>query len=153
MAMRSALAAAWPRASSALRLARCPTAPRLARAVAGVPTHALSARRNVTTSGSAPHLARSGGPETAAVVDVTNAGVGLSRVRWDDGHSAVFVNAWLRDHCRCPECLNQVCVCVCGRVASLATFEHGVPQPGVCVRTCSEFRYIRTWSAAACVHA
>eukprot|EP00040_Diaphanoeca_grandis_P015674 m.80283 g.80283 ORF g.80283 m.80283 type:complete len:504 (+) comp25298_c0_seq2:209-1720(+) len=27
-------------------------------------------------------------------------------IRWPDGHHSSFLNAWLRDHCRCSSCLN-----------------------------------------------
>ena len=30
----------------------------------------------------------------------------LTEVVWGDQHRSVFVNAWLRDHCRCSECLD-----------------------------------------------
>ena len=31
----------------------------------------------------------------------------LTEVVWGDQHRSVFVNAWLRDHCRCPECFDE----------------------------------------------
>ena len=30
-----------------------------------------------------------------------------TEILWGDGHKSSFNNLWLRDHCRCPECLNS----------------------------------------------
>ena len=46
----------------------------------------------------------------ATVVTITAAALdtlGRTAIVWGDGHTSVFLNAWLRDHCRCPTCINQ----------------------------------------------
>ena len=31
----------------------------------------------------------------------------FTEVVWGDQHKSTFLNAWLRDHCRCPECVDE----------------------------------------------
>ena len=33
--------------------------------------------------------------------------LGRTAIAWGDGHTSVFLNAWLRDHCRSPASINQ----------------------------------------------
>ena len=113
---------AWPRAVVALRLARCSTVSLSRTCVLAGSTHVPSVVRDTTCSinqrrcfsASSPARtdASSGQQGPPLVTSVESAGSGLSKVQWDDGHSAVFVNAWLRDHCRCADCLHQVCCVV-----------------------------------------
>lgn len=114
------LTVAWPRATYALRLARFSTVS-LSRArgytepirMASVCVRDFSRNQRRCFSASSPRRsdATSGHQGPPLVTGVESMGTGLSKVQWDDGHSAVFVNAWLRDHCRCADCLHQVCCC------------------------------------------
>jgi hypothetical protein len=81
-------------------------------------TVAVGACRRRGLAESAPRLAQNSshqvdtwtGTPTARIASVEPLAVGLTEIGWEDGHSAVFVSAWLRDHCHCSECLDIVSI-------------------------------------------